>query len=215
VYTYTDTNITKLTTTEGYYKTFEYSGGRITRCNYFDSLTATALSSFDTVRYNSDGTISAIDWYGKGDVELDESYHFLYNAGKLEKLTYTSYWEGAESGYKKTHFYTYAGGNITSDSVVITYPDRMGHSSVYHYTHNTQANAFSKGGTNALFHSPFIMYYGMDALPFLVSANKVTGYGEDPSSETADFSYVTDAKGNVTTFKISGIPDLGWEYQCP
>jgi hypothetical protein len=49
----------------------------------------------------------------------------------------------------------------------------------------------------------------------LVSANKVTGYGEDPSSETADFSYVTDAKGNVTTFKISGIPDLGWEYQCP
>src|SRR4051794_20191072 len=73
VYTYTDDNITKLTAPQGYL-TFEYSGGRITRSNYFDSVGVTTSTDYEAATYNSDGTLSKIDWYSESGAELEERY---------------------------------------------------------------------------------------------------------------------------------------------
>jgi len=213
MYTYTDDNITKLTAPEGYL-TFEYSGGRITRSNYFDSLGATTSTEYQTATYNSDGTVAKIDWYSEGGAQLEDRYQFTYNAGKLVKLTYTMYWENAPSGYEDTHFYTYTGNNITRDSVVKSDPYGTGSSAVYYYTYDAQENQFSKGGTNALFNSPFALDFEGDDLPFLFSANNVTGFREDPNGEIADFSYITDGKGKLKMMKIFDLPVFAWEYEC-
>jgi hypothetical protein len=218
VYSYTDANITKISASESYI-TFEYSGGRITRCNYFDSLAATAATDYKTVTYNSDGTVSKIESYkydhNTPTTEFEDRYEFTYSAGKLVKLAYTLYWDGVASGYTDTHFYTYSGNNITRDSVIKSDPYGIDHGSVYHYMYDDQKNRLNKSGINALFNSALAIYYDVDALPLLLSANNAIGLRNDPDDEVADFSYTTDAKGNLTMMKIFSIPDIEWEYQCP
>lgn len=217
VYTYTGTNVAKIVAAEGYYSTFEYSGGRITRRNHFDNLTA-ASNEYDTVTYNSDGTVAKIESYGHQSAlgtEFKDRYEFTYSAGKLTKFTYTSYWDGVASGYQDRHFYAYTGSNITRDSVVESDPYGTDRSSVYYYTYDTQKNHFNKSGANALFHSAITMDLEGYMLPLFFSANNVIGFREAPDDEVADLSYTTDASGNLTLMKVFGIPDIAWEYQCP
>lgn len=216
VYTYSDANVTNITGPK-YYFTYEYAGGHIIKRNYFDSLSATTSTDYDTVSYNSDGTVSKIQSYSYDDVndwKYEDRYEFTYNADKLVKLTYTDYWNDEPSGDKDTHFYTYTGNNITRDSVV---EDRSTWSdvSVYHYTYDDQKNHFNKSGANALFHSAIAMDLDGVMLPFFFSSNNVTGAREGDDVEEMKFSYTTDTKGNVQQMKVDGITGAVWEYQCP
>jgi hypothetical protein len=212
-YTYTGDHITKLTMPDGYV-TFDYDNGRIIQRNYFDSLTATQSTDYETVAYNSNGSIAKIEWYSEGGTELENRYEFAYNAGKLVKFTSTWYMDGASDDDVKTHFYTYTGGNITRDSVVESGPYET-ENSIYHYTYDAQPNHLQKGGTNTLLHSPLFFEFDGGMLPFLFSANNLTGARESDDDEEMKFGYTTDANGNLSLIKVEGMPAIMWQYQCP
>lgn len=213
VYTYTDANIVKMEARD-YYLTFEYAGGRVTRRNYFEGRAAATSTDYETVAYNSDGTVSKIEERSEGGTELEARYNFTYNAGKLVELTYTPYWDGVAAEYVDTHFYTYAGDNITRDSIV-----REGATgpriSIFNYTYDGQENHFRKSGTNALFHSALILDE-LDGgwLPFFFSANNVTGFQEEDDDEGTKFSYTADANGNLNMMNVDGVPGIMWQYRC-
>lgn len=213
VYTYTGDNIIKLTVPDGY-ATFDYNNGRIIQRNYFDSLDATKSTDYETVTYNSDGTVAKVEWYSEDGAELEDRYEFTYSAGKLVKFTDTWYWNGVPDDYVETHFYTYTGNNITRDSVI---KDDASESriSLYNFTYDAQPNHLQKGGTNNLFHSALFFDFDGGMLPFFFSANNVTGFREADDDEETKFSYTTDANGNLSIIKVDGVPGIMWQYQCP
>lgn len=98
--------------------------------------------------------------------------------------------------------------------MVKTDPDETT-SSVYQYTYDAQENHLSKRGPNALFYSAFYLD-GIDGstLPFFVSANNVTGALEAPATAAMQFSYTTDANGNLDVLKVNGMPAVTWQYDC-
>ncbi len=213
IYVYTGENITKRIGSE-YYLTFDYTGGRVTRRNYFDSPTATASTDYETISYNSDGTVSKIESYSEGGAEMEDRYDFAYHGGKLTTFTYTPYWDGVPGEHIETHFFSYTNGNITRDSFVQneTFGPRV---SLYNYSYDAQANHLHKSGANALFHAAVLtdeLDGGM--LPFFFSANNVTGFREEDDNEQTAFSYTTDANGNLAGMKVDGVPGITWQYQC-
>lgn len=214
VYTYTGANITKLTVPDSYV-TFDYNNGRIVRRNYFEGLDATASTDYETVTYNSDGTVAKIDWYSEGGAELEDRFEFTYSAGKLVKFTDIWYMNGVPDGSKETHYYTYTGNNITRDSVVEEGDPSWNETSVYHYSYDAGENYIRKGGTNMLMYSPLFFDFDGGMLPFFFSANNVTGFREEGDSEETKFSYTTDANGNLTLMKVDDMPGMMWQYQCP
>jgi hypothetical protein len=212
-YTYADDKVIKLTALDGYV-TFDYNNGRIVRRNYFEGSNATESTDYETVTYNSDGTVAKIEWYSEGGAELEDRFEFTYSAGKLVKFTNTWYsWNGTSNDVE-THFYTYTDGNITRDSVVESSLYET-ESSVYYYTYDTQQNFLQKGGTNTLMQSPLFFDFDGGMLPFLFSANNVTGAREGSDQEEMKFSYTTDANGNLSLMKVEGMPAILWQYQCP
>jgi hypothetical protein len=64
LYTYADAGVAKVTGPD-YYFTFDYSGGRIVRRNYFDGYDSTIVDqeSYETITYNSDGTVAKVESY--------------------------------------------------------------------------------------------------------------------------------------------------------
>jgi hypothetical protein len=217
LYTYADAGVAKVTGPD-YYFTFDYSGGRIVRRNYFEKSNGTAMEqeTYETITYNSDGTIAKVESYylDSNSPELDYLYEFTYSSGKLTKHTFTWYLDGVPSGYTDTHFYTYTGNNITRDSVVQSDPYGTD-TELYYYTYDTAENHFSKSGTNALFHSAIAMDMDGGMLPFFFSANNVIKFREAPDDDETHFSYTTDAKGNLTMMKLDDMPGVVWKYECP
>jgi hypothetical protein len=208
-YTYTGNQITKVQY-DDYNSTFEYNGNNISKRNYFVSAGATP-EFYDQVSYNSDGTISKIETFGRTQSSYESFFRvdFVYSGGKLSKTTFLEL-DGGTTAPILENTYTYTGNNITSvriesDSVQQT----------VNYTYDTNPNHLKKQNNQVFlvdqtFNLNFFLFseQGIVLLPMVYSENNVT------SISNVNVSYKSDDRQNLKDIEIDGDLFIRYNYLC-
>lgn len=213
-YTYTGSQVTKVTLSDGDYYTYEYSNNRVSKRNYFES-GSTAVSETTQVTYNGDGTISKIESFDRtgGANELFGRIDFMYNGGKLAKTTLNAIDNGTATKLAEDIF-EYTGNNITKVTTT-TYFNGTQTSSVS-FAYDTNANYFTKQNKDFFLIDPFFgEELGGAGLAFIISANNVSSVSSNTIPFPIPLTYTLDAKGNLTKLSAANESLIGYTYQCP
>lgn len=213
-YAYNGDRLTKITG-DGEETAFEYSGDRISKINYLTTGTTTP-EEYDQVSYNSDGTISKIDYYDRVSGTTFAAYYryeFSYTSGKLSKVT--EYDLGNSTPEKTWEYtYTYTGNNITKVDET-DYTLTPAETTSYNYTYDSNNNYYKKQNAQAMLIDPY--FGGADGvfLPIFYSANNVTSVGTGLGA--LPISYTTDDKQNLKDISMI-IPNaqfrVSYDYLC-
>lgn len=212
VYTYTDNKLSKISNAD-LYVTIEYTNNKITKKNYYET-GSSELGGYDTITYNTDGTISTIKFYvnfiGPPFTQFHQ-YDFSYTNGKLTKFElqeYDVFTQQLELHESTT--YTYTGNNITK-AVFTDHAAAGSLEDTYVYTYDNNENYFTKNDallTDAFFFEAFQGPF----LPLVMSFNNVTnvydGLGDYP------ITYKLDSNNNLYEFYGGGSIESRYLYDC-
>lgn len=205
-YTYTNNKVSKVLIGQDYYLTFKYKDGKVVRRDYF-SVSTNLSEDYDSIVYNPDGTITKIQLYTKENGQYKEDYlhEFSYKVGKLSRLVFSS-----EQMPFDIYDYTWTGNNLTK--VDHTYdPTGTAMHYITEFKYDNLKNAFNSNQQALLLDGVFIDDMG-SYIPFCISANNPTEVHYENDSD--QFSYVRDAKENITEFKLNGVLFTKSVYNC-
>lgn len=213
-YTYTGDKLSKITG-GGEETSFEYSGDKITKINYLSAGTTTP-DEVDQISYNSDGSISKIEYLDRVSGSSFQAYYryeFTYTSGKLSKLTEYEVTNGVP---EKTweYIYTYTGNNITKVDET-DYTLTPAETASYSFSYDSNNNYYKKQNIQALLTDPY--FGGADGvfLPVFYSDNNVTSIGSGPGA--LPISYTTDDKQNLKDVVLA-TPNaqfrVSYDYLC-
>lgn len=216
-YEYTNDKLTKADL-GGDYITYEYSGSNIIRRNIFEDNT-TQPFAYQVFSYGQDGNVSKRETFldiGFGFEKIDSAY-FTYNAGKLTSIR--DYKPASSVPYpmalQEELQFTYTGNNITKIMDNQFYDGTPGDVESYTLTYDNQPNYFRKQSQRFLETDPIFIYADYYFYVFALSENNVTKSRDDNSpSDVENYSYTTDAKGNLLEMKVDGESSLKYLYEC-
>ena len=206
-YIYTNDKITRANYSD-YYNTYDYSGTKMTKRNYFEN---GSLTGYDTILYNRDGTIRKIETYLLTPFLpmpiLLLEYVFTYSGGKLVNLL-----EKADTSFTGTgtdllyeYNYTYTGNNITR-AIEKNYVDAITDTLDYQYDN---VSSYYK---NIFLTDLFLSELNGQLLPMVFSANNVTKISQ--GGDDYILSYTVDSKKNLTEFLVDGEVSVRYIYKC-
>jgi hypothetical protein len=212
-YTYTGDNVSKVQIDVDNY-TIEYTGDKISKRNYFSSGSTTS-DGYDQTTYNSDGTISKIEFFTRisNANVLDYRLDFTYTAGKLTKVTYSSILTNVATK-EEEYNYTYTGNNITS-AAYTDFTSTPAQSGSITYTYDANTNYLKKQNSQSLLVDPFFTYFtGFSGafLPMVFSNNNMITAVED--NQSYPISYTLDSKQNLGELNLFNQLKARYSYLC-
>ncbi len=215
IYTYTGTQITKMEVLGEGHVALEYANNRVSKRSYFDPTLPTTATDYATYIYNTDGTVSKIDYfeYMGGSYSKWRSVSVTYTAGKYNKVSISEDDGTGNFILVEDYTYTYTGNNITTVVANSYVNGVVDDTFTANYTYDTKANYFTKQNPLFMFTDPFLGEFDGTLLPLLVSTNNSTAITV-MGMPVATFNYQVDSKDNITRFDVSGDPFIGYAYQC-
>jgi hypothetical protein len=212
LFTYTGDKITRAVTTD-YYYTYEYSGDRVSRRNFFET-GETTPAYFQRITYNADGTPNKIETLiptTGTNAELYDQMNFIYSSGKLQKIDYLEY-DGTTSEKTAEFTYTYTGNNITSATItdLSTTPSQ---SLTLNYTYDTNPNALLKQNASIYYLDPFFGDADPSLLPLTFSQNNAVSLGAQGQTP-APLTYTLDDRQNLKDIKVASRFIVAYSYKC-
>ncbi len=206
-YTYTNDKITRANYTD-FYNTFDYSGTKMTKRSYFEN---GSLVGYDTILFNTDGTIRKVETYLKSPVIplpiLFLDFVFTYSGGKLVNLVETAdtSFTGGGPVALYEYNYTYTGNNITR-AIEKNFVDAITDTLDYQYDNVT--NYYK----NIFLIDLFLSELNGQLLPMAFSANNVIKLSQ--GGDDYILSYSTDSKNNLSELQIDGEAYIRYSYKC-
>lgn len=209
-YIYDGDKLSKLKSGD-YYFAFEYTGDKITKRKMYDA--DTVLADYDTIAYNSDGTVAYIKsyWDYFGQIQPSSQYFFTYNNGKLTKFEeYDIHNASTQLELVGITNYTYTGNNI-SRAVHTDYRISGTLVDTLNYSYDNKKNYFTS-------HNVLVTdYYFFDdldysLLPLFFSANNVTNVNDEPDNYPVE--YKVDGNDNIYELYIDGGIAFRYLHTC-
>jgi hypothetical protein len=215
-YTYNGKNISRIDIAGnndiGYY-TYEYNGTKVVKRNEFASASSTTANGYESINYNSDGSLHTIEHYsgtGAPNFVKDMVTAFVYTDKHLTRVTVSDNSNGSLSPQIE-YDYTYTSNNITSVKIVdlTTTPNEE---QTVNYTYDTHSNYFAK-----LYPQPFVIDpasgdFDESTAPTTLSTNNVINAGLT-GSPVIPVAYTLDEHQNLTEVKIAGRTVVRYEVK--
>ena len=206
---------------DGGYITYTYNGDKVSRSVIVDTTYGSTSSNREDYFYNSSNQLSLLKEYETttaGVTYYYDSIALSYAGSKLIRVQ--DYYRNPSTGIFNISddvTYSYTNNNI-SKVVLLKYPLGGGplqstDSTLFEY--DNKPNYFRKAFTQPLILEPMFIDRDYDSWALALSENNgIKSTPTDPTSVNETYDYALDAKNNLATFKIDGVPAIQYTYNC-
>lgn len=215
-YEYSGNKLTKIVLNDDAYFEYQYNGDKVTK-RIYSGIGAPDPYNYRTFTYNADGTLARMEEITDNFMAMSIKYDsvvFSYSGSKLTGIREYLPDMNGQMELRVKIDYAYTGNNIskqyqeTYDQGILTWRD----STIF--TYDNKPNYFRKQAGQFFLTDPFFLEFDSHYYAFAFSENNIIREEEPGQSFDADWSYITDTKGNLVEVKLEGHTYQRYFYQC-